>query len=100
MDLIFPLQSQYISSKPKNGSSPSLTTAPSLRGSIQTCRLSRVKPKKIRVRSEFDGKVNGALSADFDPRFLDRVSNHNHFSAYCMFLENGVFWFSSLVSSC
>ncbi|CAI9760338.1 unnamed protein product [Fraxinus pennsylvanica] len=28
--------------------------------------------KKVRVRSEFDAKVNGALSTDFDPRFLDR----------------------------
>ncbi|KAL8461998.1 hypothetical protein ACS0TY_033182 [Phlomoides rotata] len=72
MDLIFPLQSQYVSSKSKNGCSSSLSNAPLLRGSIQTCRVSRGKPKHIRVRSEFDGKVNGALSADFDPRFLDR----------------------------
>ncbi|KAA8527148.1 hypothetical protein F0562_008623 [Nyssa sinensis] len=28
--------------------------------------------KQIRVRSEFESKVNGALSGDFDPRFLDR----------------------------
>lgn len=31
------------------------------------------KLKQLRIRSEFDGKANGALSADFDPRFIDRV---------------------------
>ena len=31
------------------------------------------KLKHVKIRSEFDGKVNGALSNDFDPRFLDRV---------------------------
>ncbi|XP_040986600.1 DNA repair protein recA homolog 1, chloroplastic isoform X1 [Juglans microcarpa x Juglans regia] len=30
------------------------------------------KLKQLRIRSEFDGKANGALSADFDPRFIDR----------------------------
>ncbi|KAL3820944.1 hypothetical protein ACJIZ3_006849 [Penstemon smallii] len=35
-------------------------------------RTYRVKRRKIRVRAEFDGKVNGALSADFDSRYTDR----------------------------
>ncbi|KAK2971968.1 hypothetical protein RJ640_004988 [Escallonia rubra] len=39
----------------------------------------RLKPqfaaKQIRVSSEFDLKVNGVLSGDSDPRFLDRVSS-------------------------
>ena len=29
--------------------------------------------KKLRVRSEFNGKFNGALSGDTDPRLMDRV---------------------------
>ncbi|CAO2840655.1 unnamed protein product [Amaranthus hypochondriacus] len=29
--------------------------------------------KKLRVRSEFNGKSNGALSGDTDPRLIDRA---------------------------
>ncbi|KAI3456720.1 hypothetical protein Pfo_013383 [Paulownia fortunei] len=72
MDLIFPLKTQFLSSKLKSCSSLTFSNAPSLRGFLQATRSSRIKPKRISVRSEFDGKVNGALSADFDPRFLDR----------------------------
>ncbi|XP_071905521.1 DNA repair protein recA homolog 1, chloroplastic-like isoform X3 [Coffea arabica] len=32
----------------------------------------KLTPRPLRVRSEYDAKVNGALSADSDPRFLDR----------------------------
>lgn len=73
MDLVFPLRTRYVSPKAMSCSSP---CAPALRGLIQG---SRKIPKNVRVRSEFDGKVNGALSADFDPRFLDRVSLHTHY---------------------
>lgn len=70
MDLIFPLRTRYASPKPRNCSS---AAAPALRGLlVQSCRKI---PKNVRVRSEFDGVPNGALSADFDPRFLDRVSD-------------------------
>ncbi|KAK4398711.1 DNA repair protein recA1, chloroplastic [Sesamum angolense] len=76
MDLIFPLKTQYFNSVSKNCTSPTFSNASSLRGFLQASCPSRTKPKKVRVRSEFDGKVNGALSSDFDPRFVDRVSRH------------------------
>ncbi|KAK6149495.1 hypothetical protein DH2020_017020 [Rehmannia glutinosa] len=72
MNLMFPLKTQYVSSKFKNFSSQTFSNAPLLRGFRQASRSSLIKPKRVRVRSEFDGKVNGALSADFDSRYLDR----------------------------
>ncbi|GFP89639.1 DNA repair protein reca homolog 1 chloroplastic [Phtheirospermum japonicum] len=68
MDLVFSLKTQFVSSNHKLFSSQTLSNSLSLLGFCPA----RVKPKRIRVRSEFDGKVNGALSADFDSRFLDR----------------------------
>ncbi|KAG6416342.1 hypothetical protein SASPL_123770 [Salvia splendens] len=64
MDLVLP---RFVSPKLKNCSSPN---APALRGGL--VQASRKTPKTARVRSEFDAKLNGALSADFDPRFTDR----------------------------
>ncbi|XP_041990936.1 DNA repair protein recA homolog 1, chloroplastic-like isoform X2 [Salvia splendens] len=61
MDLVLP---RFVSPKLKNCSSPN---APTLRGG-----LVQASRKTARVRSEFDAKLNGALSADFDPRFTDR----------------------------
>lgn len=29
--------------------------------------------KHVKIQCELEGKVNGALSGDFDPRFIDRV---------------------------
>lgn len=40
-----------------------------------------VKPIK-RVRCELQAKVNGALSADSDPRFIDRVCFQNPFAPF------------------
>ncbi|KAK4484900.1 hypothetical protein RD792_007501 [Penstemon davidsonii] len=77
MDLAFPLKTQYLSSNAKNCSSLTFSNAPSLQGFLKaSSRPYRVKRRKIRVRAEFDGKVNGALSADFDPRYTDRGHNN------------------------
>ncbi|KAL3627095.1 hypothetical protein CASFOL_028458 [Castilleja foliolosa] len=68
MDLVFPLKTQNVFSNSKFLSSHISSNALSLPGLCPA----RVKPKRIRVHSELDRKVNGALSADFDSRFLDR----------------------------
>ncbi|KAL6547004.1 hypothetical protein OROMI_022725 [Orobanche minor] len=72
MDLIFPLKTQYVSSSSKIFSSWTISNVPSLRGFSRASRPLRVKTKIIRVRSQSARKVNGAVSADFDSRFLDR----------------------------
>jgi hypothetical protein len=84
MDLIFPqnLKASTLSSKAcsrpsSSSSSSSRLFFPCPQRSFK-CWPSRIltpasKLKQVRIRSEFEGKVNGALSADFDPRFLDRV---------------------------
>ncbi|XP_047334406.1 DNA repair protein recA homolog 1, chloroplastic [Impatiens glandulifera] len=74
MDLVLPLKPQVIISTTYY---PSLFSPlpPSSSLKFQTFRT-RLGPqfalKRATVRSEFDGKVNGALSGDLDPRFLDR----------------------------
>ncbi|GER52751.1 protein recA [Striga asiatica] len=70
----FPLQTQHSSSSSKIFCHQTFRNSPSPRSSIMihALRPSPVEPKRIRVRSEFDGKVNGSFSADFDSRFLDR----------------------------
>ncbi|KAL6514001.1 hypothetical protein OROHE_019457 [Orobanche hederae] len=72
MDLIFPLKTQYVSSSSKIFSSWTISNVPSLRGFRRASRPLWVKTKIIRVRSQSARKVNGAVSADFDSRFLDR----------------------------
>lgn len=88
MDLIFPqnLKASTLSSKAcswPSSSSSSRLFFPCPQRSFK-CWPSRIltpasKLKQVRIRSEFEGKVNGALSADFDPRFLDRVCSFFHF---------------------
>ncbi|XP_022892213.1 DNA repair protein recA homolog 1, chloroplastic-like [Olea europaea var. sylvestris] len=75
MHLIFPPKPRYLYSKICNFSSPSFSNVSSLQFIVQASRphlRPRYLMKKIWARSEFDAKVNGALSTDFDPRFLDR----------------------------
>ncbi|XP_073016242.1 DNA repair protein recA homolog 1, chloroplastic-like [Primulina eburnea] len=76
MDLVFSLKTQYPSSKSKNYSSPSFSKAPLVHVLFQGSPPFRVGRKfsarKIRVRAEFDGKINGAFANDSDSRFLDR----------------------------
>ena len=71
MDLVFP---QNL--KPNTLSWPS-SSPPFLPWSSKPWRPRTLtpasKPKHVKIRSEFDGKVNGSLSNDFDPRVLDRV---------------------------
>ncbi|KAK3033093.1 hypothetical protein RJ639_036452, partial [Escallonia herrerae] len=72
MDLGFTLKPQYF--LPRMYRQQPLILPPSSLH-YQTSRP-RLKPqfaaKEIRVSSEFDSKVNGVLSGDSDPRFLDR----------------------------
>jgi hypothetical protein len=80
MDLMFPqnLKANTLSSKACPWpSSSSRFFFPCPQRSLK-CWPTRIltpasKLKQVRIRSEFEGKVNGAHSADFDPRFLDRV---------------------------
>ncbi|KAL6567649.1 hypothetical protein OROGR_001317 [Orobanche gracilis] len=72
MDLIFPLKIQYVSPSYKILSSWTIPNVLSLRGFRRSSRPFRVKTKIIRVRSESARKVNGAVTTEFDSRFLDR----------------------------
>ncbi|KAI8005822.1 hypothetical protein LOK49_LG07G03600 [Camellia lanceoleosa] len=76
MDMVFPLkpQIQFVSASKiyppflsSSSSSSSLQSQASRSRSKSNSAL-----KQIRARSEFDGKVNGVLSGDSDPRFVDR----------------------------
>lgn len=67
MDMVLPLNSQYFPLSKVFSSSLQFQAA-SHRSRLST----QCASKQIRVRSEFDGKVNGVLSSDSDPRFLDR----------------------------
>ncbi|XP_052208204.1 DNA repair protein recA homolog 1, chloroplastic isoform X3 [Diospyros lotus] len=68
--MVFPLKPQFVVSKIQ----PPLLSPPfSLQFQPFPTRLkSNFAPKQIRVSSQFDVKVNGALSTDPDPHFLDR----------------------------
>ncbi|KAJ7981989.1 putative DNA repair protein recA [Quillaja saponaria] len=70
MDLLFP-------PKPHNNlylklHSPLLLTSPAKFQSFFSRFTPKSASKKVRIQSELEGKVNGALYGDFDPRFLDR----------------------------
>nr|GME16726.1 DNA repair protein recA homolog 1, chloroplastic [Ipomoea batatas] len=77
MSLISQLTSHYFYSKlDYYHHSPSPSCAPSVQRRTEVCSLPRrysakAKPR-IRVRSEFDAKINGLLPSDSDPRFIDR----------------------------
>ena len=81
MDLMFPQNLKpniTLSSKPYPYCPSSPLFFPCLQRSSKPWRPRTFTPasklKHVRIRSEFEGKVNGAFSADFDPRFIDRVS--------------------------
>lgn len=47
-----------------------------------------VKPASRTIRCEFEGKVNGVLSGDSDPRFVDRVWSFGFFILFfCLLIE-------------
>jgi recombination protein RecA len=79
MDLMFPQNLKpniTLSSKPYPYCPSSPLFFPCLQRSSKPWRPRTFTPasklKHVRIRSEFEGKVNGAFSADFDPRFIDR----------------------------
>ncbi|XP_057949788.1 DNA repair protein recA homolog 1, chloroplastic isoform X3 [Malania oleifera] len=81
VDCALPLKSQFISSKHKLNPPP-FRLPPSTLVPFQACRqwalrekLKMNKKKIIRFFCELEasGKVNGVLSGDSDPRFLDRI---------------------------
>lgn len=92
MSLISQLTSHYFYSKVRYYQSPSC--APSVQRLPEVCSQRRrysVKAKpSIRVRSEFDAKVNGVLPSDSDPRFLDRVC----FLSRACLLSSGILIFA------
>lgn len=70
MDCLFPLKAYYCPCKVY----PSLLPRTSQR--LQASRhylTSKLASKQVKIRGESEARVNGALSGDFDPRFLDRV---------------------------
>lgn len=88
MDLVFPLKPHYFHSQIHN-QQPLISSSPSY--SIIQFQASRrsFKPlfavKHTKVLSELNSKVNGVLSGDSDPRFLDRVCfklSHLHVLLY------------------
>lgn len=70
MELTFPVRAQFFGSK-IGYKSPSYSTSVKFYQKVSRPQFSA---HGIRVRSEFDHKVNGAFSPDSDARFLDRVS--------------------------
>ncbi|GMP64811.1 hypothetical protein CsSME_00025906 [Camellia sinensis var. sinensis] len=81
MDMVFPLkpQIQFVSASKiyppflSSSSSSFSSSSSSLQSQASRSRSkSNLALKQIRARSEFDGKVNGVLSGDSDPRFVDR----------------------------
>lgn len=76
MDCLFPLKTYYCPCEIY----PSLLPRTSQR--LQASRHylpSKLAAKQVKIRGEFEVRLNGALSGDFDPRFLDRVFLLNHF---------------------
>lgn len=80
MELLFPpskLTAHFRSSTSTTGFLPPSLYLPSSSSSSSASPLRRrlvSLPSAIRrIRCEFDAKINGALSGEFDPRFLDRV---------------------------
>ncbi|KAK3042582.1 hypothetical protein RJ639_000834 [Escallonia herrerae] len=72
MDLGFTLKPQYFLLRMYQ-QQPLILPPSSLHYQISRPRLKpQFAAKQIRVSSEFDSKVNGVLSGDSDPRFLDR----------------------------
>lgn len=69
MDCLFPLKTYYCPCEIY----PSLLPRTSQR--LQASRHylpSKLAAKQVKIRGEFEVRLNGALSGDFDPRFLDR----------------------------
>ncbi|KAL7186869.1 hypothetical protein ACSBR2_028557 [Camellia fascicularis] len=73
MDMVFPLKPQIQFVSASKIYPPFLSSSSSLQSQASRSRSkSNLALKQIRARSEFDGKVNGVLSGDSDPRFVDR----------------------------
>lgn len=66
MDLVFPLKPHTVILR---APSSSLFLPPIKSHSFRPLSAS----KHAKIQCELEGRVNGALSGDFDPRFLDRV---------------------------